>query len=215
MMTAYGIKHLDAATESGFSIREIAQMNRVFDVDSQTWLDYTPNSRGLFASLTGPTLVLAQYDEDTDEEINGQMIHHAKGDLKFDDSGRPYYETIGSREVYDKDVLQFTDTLTTDGSYWNQFDFFDSDGLTKSIGSTILKNAVLIAPTLIPGVGEIYGALTAGMALAQSLPVLGKSIDGLITNDTLGNSFGRAMTDMENWASRFQGSISDAGRQRM
>jgi hypothetical protein len=41
----------------------------------------------------------------------------------------PYYETLGGRNVYGKQVLNKLDTLTTDGSSLNRFDFFDADDL--------------------------------------------------------------------------------------
>lgn len=117
MMNTFGIKGLGLITDSTFSVREIAQTNKIFDTESGQWLDYTPNDLGLFKSLTAPTCVLATYDQDEDEEINGQVIHHKKGDFKLDPDGKPFYETLGNRESYDKEVLQITDTLTTDGSF--------------------------------------------------------------------------------------------------
>lgn len=192
-MNTFGIKGLGLITEGDFSIREIAQTNKVWDSENKTWLDYTPNNRGLFKALTAPTLVLAAYDQDEDEEIDGQIIHHKKGDYKFDEDGKPFYETLGSRESYGKEVLQISDTLTTDGTMFNKFDFFDSDGLRKSVIGTIMKYAVRIAPTLIPGFGEIYGAVSGGFALAQALPTLGKALDSFISGDAMDDDFGKAM----------------------
>lgn len=50
-----------------------------------------------------------------------------------------------------------------------------------------------LAPTLIPVVGEFYGAISGGIALAQALPTLGKAIDGFFTGDALDDDFGKAM----------------------
>jgi hypothetical protein len=41
----------------------------------------------------------------------------------------PYYETLGGRNIYGKQVLNKFNMLTTDGSFANQFDFFDADDL--------------------------------------------------------------------------------------
>jgi hypothetical protein len=42
------------------------------------------------------------------------------------------------------------DMLTTDGSFANKFDIFDSDSKDKSILKTTLQVAAEIAPLLIP-----------------------------------------------------------------
>jgi hypothetical protein len=41
----------------------------------------------------------------------------------------PYYETLGGRDVYGKQVLNKFNMLTADGSSINKFDFFDTDDL--------------------------------------------------------------------------------------
>lgn len=69
----------------------------------------------------------------------------------------------------------------------------DSDGLTKSLGGTIAKTAFQLFPYFIPGVGEVLGWIGASVALSQTLPVLAKGLDGIITG-TADNEFGRNMT---------------------
>ena len=79
-------------------------------------------------------MVLATYDDDGTHEENGRTVYHHKGDYKIDPiTGKPFYETVGNREIYDKDVLHATDTLTREGTKINKYDFFDSDGLDKSM----------------------------------------------------------------------------------
>jgi hypothetical protein len=79
--------------------------------------------------------VIASYDEDFDEldPNSGKIVHHKKGEYKLNPDGQFYYETIGDRNVYDKELLHIWDTLTVDGSTWNKFDIFDSDGIEKSV----------------------------------------------------------------------------------
>ena len=84
------------------------------------------------------------------------MVHKRKGDIKLK-NGDPYYEIPKAGNLYDKEILQYTDTLTDDDSYLNKFDFMDSDGLRKSVGGTLAKTAFMLAPYFIPGVGEILG----------------------------------------------------------
>jgi hypothetical protein len=97
-------------------------------------------------------LVLATYDENEYDE-NGQLIHQ-KGERKLNSEGLPYYETLGGRDIYGKQVLNKFNMLTTDGSVINQFDFFDTDDLEqKSIGGTLMRNAALVGSMFIPYVG--------------------------------------------------------------
>lgn len=120
---------------------------------------------------------------------------------------------MGDREVYDKDVLHYTDTFTVDGSKANKYDFFDSDGLDKSIGGTLMKTAVKTLPMLIPYVGPVFGAAGAALALTQLVPTLAKSINGLISSND--NDFGKAMSKFEGYMGRFESSTSDYSRNKM
>ena len=99
-------------------------------------------------------MVYAQWDEDgihVDPET-GQTVKHKAGDWKVNDQGSLYLEKLGNREVYGKQVVSVTDILTTDGSFWNKLDPFDSDGREKSIGKVAAKTMLQIAPLLIPSV---------------------------------------------------------------
>ena len=209
-----GIEALGLNTESEFSNRELAQANEVRDENGNK-LGYTPNERGgWFKSLSRPTLVLAQYDEDVEEIIDGRKVIHKKGELKLDEYGVPYYEELGNREIYGRDVLHYTDTLSEDGSKWNKYDFFDSDGLDKSIGGTIVKTAFKIAPYFIPYVNYAWGAANASMEIAQFLPTLSKAVNGFFTNNS-DNGFNKSMSKWEGYLERFESSVSDYSRDKM
>ena len=130
------------------SIREIAQNNFVRDHETGESLGWKPNDddkSGIFDFIfkTEP-VVVAQYDTDGEhvDFLTGKKVRHSKGEYKTDDFGDLYYETLGNRESYGRQFLTMSDTLTTDGSTANEFDFMDSDGLDKSITGTIVKNAV-------------------------------------------------------------------------
>lgn len=204
-----GLGNIYEAGDPTFDIREVAQDNYVLD-ENGNQLDWTPNDKGGFIKgLFRPTLVLATYDKDTDVMENGIMVHKRKGDLILK-NGDPCYQIPGNKNLYDKEILQYTDTFTRDDSFINKFDFFDSDGLDKSIGGTITKIAFMLAPYFIPYVGPALGWVGAGLALGQTLPILGKAIDGIATGTTQ-NNFGKTMTSIENALSRFNGSTSRKG----
>mgnify|MGYP000103915407 FL=1 len=81
----------------------------------------------------------------------------------MNENGTYYYENLDGRDVYGKQVLNKMNTLTKDGSWINNYDFFDSDDLNeKSVGGTIMKNLALVGSMFIPYVGPwIAGASVA------------------------------------------------------
>ena len=86
---------------------------------------------------------------------DGVEVSHKAGDLKLNDNGRPYYETLGNREIYNKDVLRMSDVLTVDGSPWNAVDIFDKDDIKVGAGKVALNMVARVAPYLIPYVGQV------------------------------------------------------------
>lgn len=214
------VRAMGVYTQPQWSMREIAQTNRVFDYEKGEWLDWTPNDQGgLLKGLLRPSLVLATWDEDGTHTENGRTVEHKKGDFKFDPiTGKPFYETVGGREIYDKDVLHYSDTLTREGTTLNKYDFFDSDGLDKSVGGSIMKLTASLVPAFIglasKNVGLLYGGISAFINLMQLTPTLGKAINGFITGDNSNTSVGRSLTDAEAWVSRFARSTSDYSRER-
>ena len=215
-LNSFGLSNLRDVGQSNFSTREIAQRNKVWDPTSETFLDWSPNDKGgFFKALNRSTLALAIYEEDGIHEINGRKFKHKKGDLRLNDEGQPFYEIITpDKEIYGRDVLHYTDTFTVDGSKWNKYDFFDSDGIDKSLGGVLMKTAVSVAPMLIPGVGTYFGAISAGMALTQLFPILGKSISNFINGDK-DTDFEKTLTKIENWGAQFQSSVSDKSREKI
>ena len=208
----YSRDGVNSITESNLSLREIAQKGKVFDVDSGEWLE-SANRRGLFDKLFGDTLVYAQWDEEgfhVDPETGG-TVNHKKGDWKINEDGQLYLETLGNREVYGKQVVNSTDILTTDGSIFNKFDVFDSDGKEKSIGKVAAKTIIEIAPLLIPGVNTVYGGTRAAIGLMSVLPTFYKSIESLLLGDSQG-FLTDPVTKAEGWMAKFnQQSSSDKG----
>lgn len=210
-----GLTGMGTIGDPTFSIREIAQANYVRD-EAGNKLDWTPDQRhGLIKSIFNPTVALAIYDDNGKHLENGVWVQHRKGDFKTDENGEFYYELLGDKESYGRELLKVTDTLTIDGTTLNKFDPFDSDGLSKSIGSTIAKTVVSIAPLLIPGVGEIYGTAGVFAGLAAVMPTFGKAINGMVSSITgtdSNNAVKQRLTNMENWFGRFGESLSDKGK---
>lgn len=153
-------------------------------------MDKSANELSFFDKFFKETLVYAKYDEDTTEldALTHQTIEHKKGDWKFDEDGNIFIETLGKREIYGKEIVNPLDLITVDGSAFNNVDFFDSDGKTKSLTGTTAKLIVEIAPFLIPGVREYYGGYKMAMGLSYVLPTFYKAIEGIFLGDnTNGN----------------------------
>lgn len=212
-----GIKYLTEITTgtNDLSIREQAQNEKVFDFETGQFLDYTPNDKaGVISRFSMPVMVLAQYDTDGTHIENGVEVSHKAGDLKLNDNGKPYYETLGNREIYNKDVLRMSDVLTVDGSPWNAVDIFDKDDIKVGAGKVALNMVARVAPYLIPYVGQVWGALGAAHAINRLAPVLGKAINGAILGDN-NNTFGQAMSKWEGRMATFDSTSSDYSREHM
>lgn len=212
-----GIKYLTEITTgtNDLSIREQAQNEKVFDFETGQFLDYTPNDKaGVISRFSMPVMVLAQYDTDGTHIENGVEVSHKAGDLKLNDNGKPYYETLGNREIYNKDVLRMSDVLTVDGSPWNAVDIFDKDDIKVGAGKVLLNMVARVAPYLIPYVGQVWGALGAAHAINRLAPVLGKAINGAILGDN-NNAFGQAMSKWEGRMATFDSTSSDYSREHM
>lgn len=182
-----GGKGINVYSDPKFSARELAQMNNVYDSKTGEKLDWKPNDdkhRGLWDFWKNPTLVLGQYDTDGThyDAAQGREVKHTKGELKTDADGF-YYETLGDKEPYNRQVLSWADTLTKEGTWLNDYDFMESDGLDKSIAGVVAKTATKIAPMLIPGFGQVYGLALAGVELLNVVPMIAKAGIGLFVNE--------------------------------
>lgn len=206
-----GITGIGSIGAPVFSMREIAQDSEAKD-ENGNGLGWTPNNHGFFNSIFAPTMVLATYDEDGTHEENGRTVAHKKGEFKLNENGDPFYEKLGDRDPYGKEVLRVSDTLTVDGTPINKWDFLDSDGLDKSIGKTILQTTAYIAPLLIPGMSSIWGTIGMVGGLTAAMPTLLKGINGILgSNDS---AYGKALTSAEGWLERWSPTKSDKGKEK-
>lgn len=189
-----GFGNLYEIGKEGYDIREVAQENYVRDADGNI-LDWTPNDKGgLIKGLFRNPMALAKDDE---------------GNYLLDDEGNPFYRELKDGEsIRGKEILHYTDTLTKEDSWLNKIDFFDNDSLDKSVGGTITKTLVSLAPYLIPSIGPTFGAIGAVYNLAKSFPFVAKMINGIITDDTDNTEFGQTMNNWEAFFSKFDTSKS-------
>lgn len=167
--TTSSIFELGKTGERTKSIDELAQTYKVLlnpttageNLENAQWGD-APNDN--FWGYFTDTLVLAE-DE--------------KGEPKVSPDGHFYYEKLDGRSVYGKKVLNKMNVLTTDGSFWNKYDFFDSDDIKqKSIVGSTLKNLALVGTMFIPYVGPWIAGLSVASQTAGLLGTLGKMFVG-------------------------------------
>ena len=166
------ISTLGKNTPTGRSLEEVAQTQKTFDPSTGEWSN-SPNDS--FFNDFFETKVIAAWDYDAD--INGNptddlsKIVYQKGDIKLNSAGLPYYENLNGRSVVGKTVLHKSDVLTTDGSFWNKFDIFDSDDIETPTYKVIAKNLAMAAPLLagplgLPIVANLY--IGAGVAMSMA-----------------------------------------------
>ena len=212
-----GLSGLWSVSDPNWSVREIAQSQEVEDENGNS-LGWTPNDHALLGgSLKGiwqPTLALASWDEDGyHTDADGNKIRHRKGEYKLNKNGEFYYEKLGDRSAIGKELLRFSDTITVDGTWVNKLDVFDADSVDKSVGGTIVRTALEMAPILIPGVNKIWGIVGAVYHTAEVMPTLAKVLNNFFGSgeeSELGGKINRAA----NWFKRFDATQSDTAREK-
>ena len=215
-----GIDGVNRYTKGDISMREAAQNNWVRDPYTGQSLGWKPNDddrRGLLDFLFQKPVVEARWEEDGIhlDPMTGQQVRHNKGDWKLDENGNPYYEDLADRDGTGKNYLHQEDTLTVDGTFWNKFDPFDSDGVSKNIDGQIMKTAAYIAPLLIPGVNMYYGAAMSGVLLSSALSSLAKAGVEAVDSNYQNNSLWRGLNNYSAYMNRFEKSVSDEGSESM
>lgn len=212
-----GINIQGERTKSDF---ELAEKQKIFNWETQKFENYTPEDNALFTNpfkfignLFSEPLVLAKYDEDTDEinPLTGMMEHHKKGDNKLNANGEYYFETLGGRSIIGKNVLSQADLLTKEDSAVNKYDFFDSDDLEKSAGGVIAKNLTAIAPMVFLGpVGTtIYGGMFVAREFLKTLPMLERISTILSSEDSNENSM---LNNLAAYGEKFTTGTSEYGK---
>lgn len=179
-----GVEKVGFTSDRTLTAAEIAQTQKVYNPNTKEW-EESPNDSWLFRNWFEP-VALAQWEEDgehIDPETN-RKVKHKKGEFKLNDEGTYYYEKLGNREPYGRQLLSPFDVLTVDGSKANKYDFFDSDSLDKNVFGSIMKNTFKIAPMFVPYVGPVYIGMGIANELAKVLPVIYKTTFGLMGAST-------------------------------
>lgn len=189
-----GIEGFNVISEADKSPQELAQESMIWDSKKQEYLTYSPNDIAFtnnpvefVKSLFQDPLVMAQYEEDGfhQDPITKQQVKHKKGDYKLNDKGTFYYETLSGKSPLNKELLVFTDYLTPESSWINEYDFFDSDDVEKSISGVVFKTAATVAPLFLgKKISNIYSALLVGKELAKTVPLLYEIVTGFQGKET-------------------------------
>lgn len=192
--TIYSSLYLGSQVASPLSQAERGQTNPILqnakDVDFEradfskaVWgpsvneISLFSNPKAYFSNF-GKALVLSTWETDGEhiDPLSGQTVKHAKGDIRYNQNGEPFYEYLDGRDVYGKKVLSKFDYLTVDGTSINKYDFFDSDDKRKSTTGTIVREAVSLVPLLVPGVNSIYLGLRIALQAGQMFGTLDKML---------------------------------------
>lgn len=152
-----GVAGINVISEPTKTVSEIAQHQYIYDPKENKFLNKTPEDLGL-KYVFDDTLILATWDEKgTHKNELGEEVEHQKGEYKYDETGKPYYEYARGKSTLGKQVLSVGNILTREDTQINTYDFIDSDDKQKSIAGTIVKNGIWAAAHFIPGVN--YAAL--------------------------------------------------------
>lgn len=216
-----GISGVNERGNSNLSARESAQKSNIFDSEKGEYLDYSPNDISFvrspikwFKSLFDEPLVMATWNEEGDHKdpLTKQIVHHYKGDLRLNDEGQYFYETLGDRSPVGKDVLSPLDIITVDGEGLNDYDFIDSDGLDKSVTGTIAKTALTVAPLFLGGpTAMIYSGALIAREMSKSLPMLYGMVSSLYENE----EDSKILNTLAAYGNKFSSGTSDYSRQNV
>ena len=202
-------------TKSDF---ELAETQKIFDWDTQTFEDKTPEDYALFSNpinfmknLFSSPLVLAEYEQDEIDPITGEQ--HYKGEKKLNDKGEYYFETLGGRSITGKKILSLGDVITKEDSLINKYDFFDSDDLEKSTTGVIAKNLAAVLPVVLLGEAGagIYASAYIAREFAKSLPMLNSIIQ--LWNDNEDPKLSSTLNTLAGLGEKFTGGTSEHAKE--
>lgn len=145
-----GIEAINKLSDPTKTVSEIAQHRKIYDPETGKFIEETPEDLGL-KYLFNDNLFLATWDEDgTHIDVFGNEVKHAKGEYKLDSDNKPYYEFQRGRNLSGKQVLGVGNILTKEDTLANEYDFFDSDDIKKTVFGSFIKSVAHAVPYFIP-----------------------------------------------------------------
>lgn len=211
-----GLQEINKWTAPTKSISQVAEVQNVRDGLTGKVLDYKPTDTGIgniFGFVRDP-LVMAQYDDDI-KDAKGNVIHR-RGELKYDDKGLPYYETLAGRDVAGRQQISAWNTLTTPGSFADKFNFMTDNELDKSITGTVVKSVATLLPLAIGGpVSTAYKAYYIASNLLDATAEIGKSVDAILNDKASSGSFYKWANTLQGYIGNVKTGISEHGKQNM
>lgn len=209
-----GIEDFNAISASDKSLKELAQSHKIWNPETKSWEEDTPESLNFFDKTLGHSLSYAKYEQ-TGEQINpvtGELGYHEAGEWILDKNGEVFTQYTPKTDLLHSEIVSTWDILSDEGSWANSLDVFDSDDLHKSTTGIVIKNIFKIAPYLFPQTRGIWGAVQAAYSTMSSLPTLYKQLDALASNSSTSNAY-MAASGMEHWMKKFDTSTTDASKE--
>ena len=213
-----GIEGWNITGDRKWTPSELAQTQKIWDPETNTYLDETPNDSALFANplkfvknLFADPIMLATWDENGEhiDPASGKVVKHRKGEYKLNDEGTYFAEKVNGRSTVGKQVISALDLITVDNSEINKYDFFDSDSLDKSVTGTIMKSAAAVAPLFFTGtIAPVYSGILIARELCKSLPMLYSMTTALFGNE---NDV-ELLNTLAAYGQKFTGGTSEYGK---
>lgn len=172
-----GLFNTDVKEDPTQTHMEIAETQEVWDKKSNSW-HAAPND-SFFTDFTD-TRAMAQWDSDgtSIDPLTGEKVAHQKGQYKTNRFGYYYTENLNGESPIGREIVSKANTLTTDGSFWNRYDFFDSDDKKKGVVGSLIKSTLPLALLAIPYVNTAYLTYTLSKLALDIGTTVGKCFAG-------------------------------------
>lgn len=197
-----GLTNIGEMGPREYSISEIAQMNKVRDAETGELLDLTAED----------------YMQDRMKSLIGlsKKSDHSTLVLEQESDGQFRYRTLLEDEsVSGKQVLNFQDTFTSEGSFMNKYNFLENDDLKKSWQGALASNAFDLGVSLIPYVGPAYIYYNIGKTVLQGGAELYKSAGEILSDDPRDFAGYSAANEVSKLTRELTGGVSEYSQQNI
>lgn len=206
-----GFQQMNELAAPRHSVREISQHQKIFDFDTQKFRDETAEDWGAWGKgfIKGETLVQARWDQDGEHTdlLTGETVSHKAGELKLNEYGKPYTETLSGRSLKNKEIVQAADLITREDSRINKYDPFDADNIENPVWKTVTREVIKTVPYFIPYVNVAW----VGADILKTLPSAFGMVAGMVTN----NEPPQWLNDTQAWVKKLDSSsVSDKSQEQ-